>query len=239
MTSLDTKRRRWRRHLDRMRDEQVDPLVHHLTIFRAFQETVGARRTLTHEGATELADWIAVNYIAFSSMWIRKTAERSPARAKKKKRKKKRRPDRRSLSLCRLLEELLEEPDALTYKRFRRMFHGKKLPERIIRQQWERNFGTGQRLSQRDVKRDIRSVEQATQNVKKFVDKQVAHTGLNRRLHVMSSFGEIREAVERLDRVFRKYQLLISGRVPQKPDLQSELDGVRELLRGLWREARS
>ena len=234
-TETATKLRRWRRQLQRIGEEQIELLNRHLAIFRVFQETVREAKIRKGSETNVLTDWMALNYIAFATSWVRKIAEPPPTKSKKNAKKKN---DRRaSLSLPKLLEELKTEPDVLSFERFGRMFRGKNVPLQMIRAQWERNFGRGDSISKGTIGRDIRLVEAATVRVKKFVDKQVAHTAADRRQYIQTSFGEIREAVERASRVFAKYHLLVFGTAYRLPDLAAELTTIRSLFVRLWKPA--
>jgi len=248
MSNLKNERRRWRRHFERVRAEQLDFLVRQRDIFKIFQGTVRSARMPKHSSALYITNWMALNYMVFASVWTRKVGEearqsekKARSRARPVRRKRRKSGDQRSISLVRLLEDVADEPDAITFDRFRRAFSATNsaIPKRIVRAQWDRHANGNDKLSESDIRRDIAAVKRATALVEKFVDKEIAHTARSRLRNSGMSFGMIHDAVDVILNTAAKYELLMFGSAVPQEDLTGEYEDLERMFSALWRAAKS
>ena len=191
---------KWRRWLDRIERDQLRDLLINRHIFNQFRDVISPH-TGTYHGA-DLARWMAQNYVAFASTAIRRLVER---------------PNRKwqSVSLVILLEELAANDTLLSRTRFRR-FYKSEIAKMIVDRDFDSIARTknSQLVSATRIRRDLRELKAITDPVKSLVDKVVAHTEHDRRKLPKIKYGQIGDAVDFIEALFKRYSLLIRGSCP-------------------------
>jgi hypothetical protein len=174
-----------------------------------------------------LADWIAGNYAAFASTGVRRAAEPENRRW-------------RTLSLLQLLEDLRQHTKWVTFAAARRRLKRVGLGGEA-RRLFSLIAGGSVVAARRALLRDIRLLRRGTSSVKRFVDKQVAHTELDSRRMRPTSFGAIRSAVETIEMIWSRWSLILAGEMAADLDrlVLSVQPLMRELLDRLWQPHRA
>jgi hypothetical protein len=222
---MATPLQRVRRLLQRMQQDQLEDLVVNRHIFQQFEEAT--KKHVGTDHSTELAEWMAQCYVGYASTAIRRMVEPPPTTPKPKTcancghtlSTPKPKPES-SVSLVILLEELKKHPALLTRQRFLKMCKkGGPVAERfadqwfdkIVEQQGAASVPTAV------IDQDIATLKQQTKQVKRLVNKLVAHTEMDRRRIGTHRYGDLNSAVKVLSEVYRKYALLIEGKEPTFP----------------------
>lgn len=120
--------------------------------------------------------------------------------------------DKRSRSLARLLYELIEHPRAITRDWHVRMYRGTPIGEELGHMSF--NAVVGKRkdhVSVRMIRSDLRRIEQASERVRRFVNKRVAHRASPGAIRRLPRLNELDSALTVLDEVFCKYNLLLTA----------------------------
>ena len=76
--------------------------------------------------------------------------------------------------------------------------------------EFEQNFGVGDRLDVNIVQADIDALRQATAKIEYFRNKRVAHKNKDKTLVFDVSFDDLSTALKELERIIKKYQILIN-----------------------------
>jgi hypothetical protein len=66
-------------------------------------------------------------------------------------------------------------------------------------------------LKQGDIRSDLRTLEDSSERVRRFVNKRVAHRAPKGQLRQLPKFNEVDEAMDTIDRLFCKYNLLLTA----------------------------
>jgi hypothetical protein len=208
---------KWRQWLNRIYDQQLLPLLVHRQIFHQFRDALWRRKEKSRPRDAYLANWIVEGYVAFASTTIRRMTE-VPNRSWE------------SISLVILLEDLKTHDDLLTRRRFRRM-----CPPLIRDRFANEYFDTitrrrrAPRLTANRIQRDIVGLKRAVEQVKRLVDKVVAHTEFDRRCIGKTTFGHLDRAIDAIERTYRLYSLLLGGATSSPPEVD-----VRHDLQKIW-----
>lgn len=137
-------------------------------------------------------DWMCRNYFVAATVGVRGFMDHS----------------HKSHSLWRLLYEILENPKVIDRSTHVRMYR--------IREHGEMTFnsvvGRGKIfLSQKAVRADMRKLEDASERIRKFVNKRVAHRAKLGDIRRLPRLNELDTALAKIDEVFCKYNLLLTG----------------------------
>lgn len=187
-TALRRKWRRWSRELVR----DVGDLLWSRQLFDDLNE-IGRHNPAIGKPPAFL-DWIRANYAAAVSVGVRRLID----------------TDRRSISLGRLLFELIEHPGTIT-----RAYHVSLYPIHL-HEAAERSFdnlaGGGRRfVAERDVRSDLRRIENAAQRVYRLVNKRIAHKARPGALRRLPTYDELHRSLDMLDRLTVKYHVLLTA----------------------------
>ena len=215
--------RKWRRWLERIRNDQLQDLVINWHIFKQLQECTTPYVGTMH--GAELSRWMVQNYVAFSVTAIRRVIE-TPRRTPN--------PDWRSISLVILLDDMAKNDSVLTRSRFRGLY-GKSIAIHFADRDFNRisrNKRASQISAQR-IRRDIGVIDRTCSPIKRLADKVVAHTEEDRRRIGRMKYGQIDRAVKVLIDTFERYSLLVNG---SSCDLLESLTrvNVRSDFKKLW-----
>ena len=165
-------------------------------------------------------DWMCRNYFAAVTIGARRFVDRS----------------KDSHSLWRMLFEILEHPGALS-RRSHVSFY-RNTPTGFGDSSFSNIIGSkGKCLSQRSVRSDLRSIEDASRRIQRFVNKRVAHSTGRGQLRRLPNLNELDAALDTIDRILCKYNLLLTaqGMTSAKATRQYEWTDV---LRFPWVEQR-
>jgi hypothetical protein len=224
MDQREKKFRQWRRWLRRIRDEQVRQLATSLVIFRLFQDSVKRGHVPAGTVRHGLADWIASGYAAFAASGVRRVTEGRPVSKKW-----------RSLTLLQFLEDVKQHANLITVEATRRRLRRRGIKEREARRLVS-EIARGQKTASHSaISRDITSLKTATTRVKRFVDKQVAHTEWDRRKTRTTSFGELKHAIETIQAVWSRWSLALLGQTELVSLPEEGHAHFSELFDRLWR----
>jgi len=119
-----------------------------------------------------------------------------------------------------LLEELKKHPSLLARQRYLKMCRkGGPVAERFADQWFDKMAGKKEAtaVSTAVINRDIVRLKRQTKQVKRLVNKLVAHTEMDRRRIGTHRYGNLNSAINVLLEVYRKYALLIEGSEPAFP----------------------
>ena len=76
--------------------------------------------------------------------------------------------------------------------------------------EFEQNFGVGDHLDANIVQADIDALRQSTAKIEDFRNKRVAHKNKDKTLVFDVSFDDLSTALKELERIIKKYQILIN-----------------------------
>ena len=206
--------RKWRRWIDRIFEEQLQPLLISRTVFLQVQEAKAPYVGKRVPG--DLDWWMTQGFIAHAATTIRRMVEDLPKDHKKKPLIKQKKTGRQSLSLVILLRELEHhaqqgQDDLFTYQRFQRAYR-KTHPRFLVKGDFHivTKSKTATQLSTSQISRDIRELQRETSRIKRLVDKTIAHSARNRGYRGKSPiYGELHCAVDLLEDTFVRYSLII------------------------------
>ena len=185
-------RRKWRRWINRL----VRDMAELLTSNEILKEVcrIVAKNEQIKSPAT-LHNWMRKSVIDQIGTGIRRLTDK----------------DKRSISLYRLIEDISENNEAIT-----REWYVSTYPK------WMKEQGLADRgfdifgkkgdsyLSLPKLKKDKATLENGTIQARKYVNKWVAHCDLNRRRVKRVTYGDIWNALESLDNLCCKYNLLLT-----------------------------
>ncbi|MGB8225346.1 MAG: hypothetical protein WCE45_00570, partial [Sedimentisphaerales bacterium] len=165
MTPKEAKnfRRKWGKWLKSIEQDLADLLISH-DIFKEVSSIVMANKNI--QSPVLLHRWINHNYLCRVSIGVRRLRD----------------IDKRSISLFRLIEDILEHPGAISRDYFTAKYP-KWMQERGIADYDFNKFANKgeQMLSVSKLKRDLNKLKRDTDKIKKFTNKWVAHSDINRR----------------------------------------------------------
>lgn len=188
-------RKRWRSWLPRMRDD-LSHLLGKREIFWELQEIARENQRILKHGS--FFDWMCTNYIAAVAMAVRGFSDQAN--------------DVRSL--WRLLYEILENPGVISRRSHRTLYRGTpNSPDfDMANLTFDNVAGKGRSvLTQRDIKRDLRDLEDSSSRVRKFANKRIAHRTAAGDLRRPPNLNELDNSMDTIDRIFCKYNLLLTA----------------------------
>lgn len=137
-------------------------------------------------------DWMCRNYFAAVTIGARRFVDHS----------------RDSHSLWRMLFEILEHPGVIS-RRSHVSFY-RNAPRRFGDACFSNVVGSkGKCLSQKQIRSDLRSLEDASRRIQRFVNKRVAHRTARGQLRRLPNLNELDGALDSIDRILCKYNLLL------------------------------
>ena len=219
MTSGTNPFRKWRRWLDRILTEQLEPLLINQHIYRQLSDCLKR-----YEGtckSAELAVWMQEGYVAFAATRIRCMIEEPHWKWK-------------SVSLVILLRDLSQHHAKLTRERFRRMYQGKVrvgLADREFDGIAREKGATC--ISSTRIERDISAIKRVADPVRRLVNKVVAHTEEDRQRMGECKYSDLDRAIDLLEETYRRYRMLIHGSCPSPLVFLHHYDVANDLRR-IW-----
>ena len=153
-----------------------------------------ARENLKVLNPGQFFDWMCRNYVVAQTVAIRSFMDQSSD----------------AHSLWRMLFEILEHPGAISRAAHIRMYRNAPIGEGLGHSSFNAVAGKrAQALSQRAVRTDMRRLEDASERVRRFVNKRIAHRTRPSEIRRLPKFDELDAALRALDEIFCKYNLLL------------------------------
>ncbi|UQS15179.1 hypothetical protein [Pseudomonas sp. HS6] len=185
--------RRWKRWLPGMKRDLSDLLSKRET-FWELQEVANENPKIMNPYS--FFDWMCRNYVVSQAIGIRSFIDQS----------------RDSRSLWRMLYEMLENPGIINRENHVRMYGRTQIGPELGHMTFNNVVGKGRsHLAQQATRSDLRVLEDASERVKRFVNKRIAHRTSPGELRRLPKFDELDMALQKLDEIFCKYNLLLTG----------------------------
>lgn len=208
-------RRRWKRWLSRMRRDLAD-LLGKQEIFWDLQGVARENPRILKPGS--FFDWMCRNYVVAMTVGIRSFVDQHP----------------HSQSLWRMLYQLLENPEVIDRATHVQMYPSTPIGLDLGHASFDAIVGPRRTyLSERSIRADLRNLEDASERVRRLVNKRVAHRANTGEIRRLPTFNELDAALSKLDQVFCKYNLLLTGEGISSLRATRQYDW-REVLREAW-----
>ena len=185
-------RQRWRRWLPGLRQD-LTHLLGKREIFWELQDVAKENSRVLNPGS--FFEWMCQNYVVTVSVGIRSFTDQHA----------------KSHSLWRMLYEILENPGSIDRQTHARMYvvapgaeYGHLTFDKVVGHNC-------QILSQRAVRTDLRKIEDASERVRLFVNKRIAHRNPPGKIRRLPRFNELDASLDALDQVLCKYNLLLTA----------------------------
>ncbi|MBL8514624.1 MAG: hypothetical protein JNJ55_11595 [Betaproteobacteria bacterium] len=161
-------------------------------MFWQLQEIAKDNKQILESGS--FFDWMCRNYVVAQTVGLRSFMDQS----------------KDSHSLWRMLFEILENPGVINRAVHVRMYRGAPMGEELGHRSFDAVAGKNvKQLSQNAVRADLRRLEDASERVRRFVNKRIAHRTSPGEIRRMPKFEEVDAALDVLDKIFCKYNLLL------------------------------
>ena len=139
-------------------------------------------------------DWMCRNYFAAVTVGARRFVDRS----------------KDSHSLWLMLFEILENPGVIS-RRSHISFY-RNTPSGLGDLSFSNIIGSkGKCLSQASIRSDLRSIEDGSRRIQRFVNKRVAHSTARGKLRRLPNLNELDAALDKIDKILCKYNLLLTA----------------------------
>lgn len=139
-------------------------------------------------------DWMCKNYVISQTVAIRSFMDQS----------------KDSHSLWRMLFEILERPGVINRITHARMYRNTPLGEELGHMSFNASVGRGKNeLGRLAIRSDMCRLENASERVRRFVNKRVAHRTSPGEIRRLPKFSELDKALDILDEIYCKYNLLL------------------------------
>jgi hypothetical protein len=216
MTQREIKkyRKKWTKWLRDIEQDLVKLLAGY-DIFKEIVFIVNANKDI--QSPAFLHHWINRNYLCSVSLGVRRLRD----------------IDKRSISLFRLIEDILEHPQVINRDYFISEYP-RQLRERGIADDVFNKFANkGEKtLSISKLKRDLNRLKRNTNMVKTFADKWIAHSDINRKKFKIPTYENIANVLNSIDGLYCKYYLLLTRRGMNT--CKPALPGWKQPLKKAW-----
>ena len=185
--------RRWKRWLPAMKRDLSDLLGKRDTFWQ-LQEV--AEKNPKIMSPYSFFDWMCRNYVVSQTVGIRSFMDHS----------------RDSRSLWRMLYEMLENPGVINRQTHVRMYARTPIGPELGHMTFDNVVGKGRsNVTQQVIRSDLRIIEDASERVRRFVNKRIAHKTAPGEIRRLPKFDDVDAALNKLDEIFCKYNLLLTG----------------------------
>lgn len=186
-------RRRWRKWLPEIKRHLQD-LLGRQEIFWDLQEI--AKRNPAILSPRAFFDWMCRSHMIAMSVGVRTHVDF----------------DKRSRSLARILYEMLERPRVITREWHVRMYRTTPIGEELGHMSFNSCVGKGKSfLPQTVIRGDLRRIEDASERIRRFVNKRVAHSANRGAIRRVPRLHDLDAALHTLDEIFCKYNMLLTA----------------------------
>ena len=140
--------------------------------------------------------WFASLYSTTQAIGIRRQAERS----------------NQSLTFARLLKQVHDHPHVMTRSEYLRYYDGADpFEQELANEEFDEFSGVGHdTLAAHLVQADLRQLDESTKPIMSYVDKRIAHLDA-RTVDEVPTYNDLDRALDELERVLKKYALLLRG----------------------------
>jgi hypothetical protein len=189
---MKQKLEKWDRWLDTILNE-VENLVLFQSVYQELQSIIDKNKDI--QKPSIFYDFLFSSYIAWAVMTVRRIGK----------------PQKDSISFTALLEDMRNNPNLLSRKRFVSLY------KKEHRKQAERDFDrvTGakglEHVDPTMISSDIAELEAATKTIEDYADKVVAHHD-QRKLTKLPTWNDLKDCIPVIERLALKYQLLLRAR---------------------------
>jgi hypothetical protein len=208
-------RRKWKRWIAELEGHVSNLLLGH-DVFEELRRIVGANKKI--QSPVLYHSWLNRNYLSSVSTSIRRLSDH----------------DKRSISLYRLIEDIIEHHEVITREYFASDYPKWMREEKLADYDFDKFARKDQNiLSRYKLKADLNKLKKYTVLVKNFTDKWIAHLDLNRRSVRIPTYEEIGDTLKSVDKLYCKYYLLLThaGLSTANPSIQFDW---RKPLRHPW-----
>ncbi len=185
----DRKFQEWNGWLDKIYSD-IQQLLINRHIFNEVQEIIRSNPQV--QIGSVFYDWMGIVYPSAQVMGVRRQLDN--------------RKD--SISLIRLLKEIINCPGVLSRERYLSMYEGSEPPADVPNSEFDRYAGrNGQYIDPIRVGEDLENLKLKAEKIKNFATKRVAHFD-HRDFEDLPTFGELDEVLNYLEELLKKYLLL-------------------------------
>lgn len=207
--------RHWKNWLPEMKSDLTD-LLGKREIFWELQEVAKENSKIMNPNS--FFDWMCRSYVVSQMVGVRSFVDQS----------------RNSRSLWRMLYEMLENPGAIDRATHVKMYRRTAVGPEQGHMTFNNVVGRGRSyLGPRAIRADLRLLEDASERVRRFVNKRVAHKTSPSEIRRLPKFDELDAALDRIDEIFCKYNLLLKGEGCSTQHATKQFDW-REVLWEAW-----
>lgn len=185
---LDQKLKKWIRWLDSIKMD-IQKLIDYRHIFWEVQKII--RENNVDREPSSFFSYIGDTYVAYSIMAIRRQIK----------------IDSDSISLSRLLTEVIEYPQLISRDFYKTLYEGSNV-EDLADEEFNRFCDkNGEFISKRMVENDYSNLKSIVRTCEDFADKRIAHTDI-RQINQLPKFEDLDKSVNELDQLYVKYHLI-------------------------------
>lgn len=182
---MDNKLKKWIRWLEVI-EKEVTHLLIKKDIFWEVNEMIKNNKNI--QKPSSFYDYLGDTYIAYAVMGVRRQVK----------------IDYTSISLARLLSEIIENPEKISREYYKKLYEG-SVVEHFADRYFDRFAGKGGRhISNEMVEKDLEILKQSALKCEELADKRLAHTD-KRKLKTLPVFRDLDECIDILDRLCVKY----------------------------------
>jgi hypothetical protein len=188
MTNPKLQLQKWRNWIEIITSEVRD-LVHYKEIFFETHNIIDANSDI--HCPSSFYDFLRIGWVSFAAMAVRRQIKSKDG----------------SISLCQLLEEIVEHPFVITLKSFADLYKTTLYPELAELDFKQFKSKEGDFVDSQIVRADLLSVRSSAKVIEVFADKRLAHRDRSE-LESVGTFDELHAAIETLHQVTIRYRLL-------------------------------
>jgi hypothetical protein len=210
-------RKKWHRWLRIIQTDLANLLTDN-DIFKELRGIVAANEKI--QSPATIHGWMTRNYAEHVAVGIRRLTDTNT--------------NKRTISLHGLIEDIKRHPQGMTRSCYVSTYPKWMLDMGAADHDFDQFANKGDNVvSEYKLSQDMRRLKKATNAVRRFVNKWVAHCDLKRQKYKVPTFKDVDKSLEEVDKVFCKYYMLLTrvGRLTCKPVLQFDW---REPLRHAW-----
>lgn len=182
--------KKWKKWIDEIIEDVTD-LVENRYVFNEIVSICKKNRELSKDNL--FWDFLKSNYIASMVSGVCRQVD----------------TDKNTSSFINLLNEIFKNPEAITKKWFAAQYPKNKVGY-LGKATFKSRFGRGNFVDPVKVHSDIGKLLYYTWEIKKFRNKKIAHKDKKRKLKINASFTDLNKAIDILEQIALKYNLLLN-----------------------------
>jgi hypothetical protein len=217
LRELDEIHARWIRWLGKPQSggiwDDIIPMLASRQIWERYMEIVQANPAI--QSPANFHQWVRVNYVVAQALAIRRQVDR----------------DKRTVSLRRLMDEIIDRPEVVSRERYLSLYEEAGLGD-IGAKDWERLVGSRDYLDPAEVEQDVADLVAASGPIRELVNKQIAHRD-QQALRSDVTFNQLHTVIDMLAELYVKYVRLLSA---TSTSMKVAMDAWDEIFRHPWIE---